>query len=481
MLLIGLLVALALIGGSLMWALTLNTSPYEAEALVLFKVNANSQAVLSTDPTTFPQFRDTSLDLARQQQNTVLLMSGMDIAREVQKRAASAGDSSIAALASKDPATLFRAMHIQIRGSFVSVKAEALAAPTATWLANTWAEVGVAAVNKAYAQPSANVDEALQGAKSQLDVDQAALQDFMAQNPIISLTTQLSQTLAFIDSAANAGTQASFVLYDAEQESIRIQISTNYTITAGLNQQLNQIKALRTRIQQAPEDPASAYANQVSLLLLLNSVIGGTTGSSPEARVQLQLSLGDASSAPLSKGNQLSELDAAVQAIQGLQDDISRQTAELEGTLSGPLPAATPGQPAALSPTLQAYLDRQNQLQSQLEQKRFELSQLEKTRDLDQSAYDLLRSRLAEQNVNGMISNIVDIGSAADEEQTIDSRSALRSLVLVVGQWVLLGLALGIFLAYLLNFVWPNFNSNDTLGRGLFRRGARRARVGGSG
>ncbi len=183
-LLIGLFVFLALIGGILVWALTFGTSPYEGEALVLLKVNANSQLDLSANP----QFRDISLDVTRQQQNTVLLMSSMAIAKEVQKRAATSSDSSIAALASKDPLALHDSVHVQIQGIFISVKGQAPTASAATWLANTWADVGIAGVNKAYAQPSANVDEALQQAKSQLDADQTALEDFIAQSPIITLT-----------------------------------------------------------------------------------------------------------------------------------------------------------------------------------------------------------------------------------------------------------------------------------------------------
>jgi len=171
MLLIGLLVTLALVGGILVWALTFSTSPYEGEALVLFKPNANSQVDLSPSP----QFRDITLDVTRQQQNAVLLMSSMAIAKEVQKQAATNSDSNIAALASKDSVAFHDSVKVQIQGNFISVKGQAPTAAAATWLANTWANVGIADVNKIYAEPSANVDEALQQAKTQLDTDQTAL------------------------------------------------------------------------------------------------------------------------------------------------------------------------------------------------------------------------------------------------------------------------------------------------------------------
>ncbi len=274
-LLIGLLVLLALVGGIIAWALTFGASPYEGEALVLFKPNANSQLDLSGSP----QFSDITLDTNRQQ-SAVLLMNSMDIAKEVQKQAATSSDSAIAALASEDPLDLRNSVRVQVQGNFVSVKGQASTASVATWLANTWANLGVARVNATYAQPSANVDEAVQQAKSQLDADQKALEDFIAHSEIVTLTAQLSQTNAFINSAINSNANSSLVLYDAEKQSIRDQISNNYAITAGLNQQLSQVEALRTRIQQSPEDQASLYANQVSLLLLLNSMITGLPASS---------------------------------------------------------------------------------------------------------------------------------------------------------------------------------------------------------
>jgi hypothetical protein len=193
--------------------------------------------------------------------------------------------------------------------------------------------------------------------------------------------------------------------------------------------------------------------------------------------MQLQVTIADTSTTPLSKSSQLSEIDAAVKGIQGLQEELSGQTVDLENRLRSPSPAATPGQATALSPTLQAYVDQQVRLRTQLEQKNAQLERIQQTRDLDRSTYELLRSRLAEQTVNGTISDIVVIGSAADEEQTAHSRSLLRSLVLDTGEWILIAVALGIGLAYLLSLVRPNFNSNDAIGRRIYRGGPKAARV----
>ncbi len=180
----------------------------------------------------------------------------------------------------------------------------------------------------------------------------------------------------------------------------------------------------------------------------------------------------------MSKSNQLSDIDAAVKATQGLQEDIGSQTADLEKRLLAPVPPALPAQSSTFSPTLKSYVEQQSQLHSRIEQESAEQDQLQKTRDLDRSTYELLRSRLAEQNVNGMISDLVAIGSASDEEQTASSRSALRSLVLDTGLWVSIALVLGIGLAFLLSVVRPDFNSNAAITRRFkVSRGGPKARV----
>jgi microcompartment protein CcmL/EutN len=470
------LVALAFVAGLLISSLNAGAIPYEAEAFVFFKPGAGAQVDLSADP----QFRNAAFDATRQQRNVVLLMGSVDVAKEVQKRAAADSNSAFASIALKTPLAIYGDVRVQIKGDFISVKASADTAAKATWLANTWAEVGVSVVNKAYAQPSSNVSQALEEAKSQLDVDQKALEDFLTDNPINDIAQELTATESLIAAAINSSVNTDIVLQDAERDSVRAQISKNYTTTATLSEQLNELAALRTRIERSPEDRGSLYSNQVALLLLLNKVLAGSPVVSEhiqQVAVQLQINVTDLANGPLSKSSQLSDLDSTVAAVQKLRDDVGRQTAELTSGLISPGPPATPGASKTLSPTLQAYIEQQGKLQSQLEQLKFQKSRLEKTRDLQQNAYDLLRSRLAEQNVNVLISSIVEIGSAADEAQTAAARSVLRSVALATGEWVLFALALAIVLAYLFNALWPNFNSNHALRTRISRGGQKRVSV----
>lgn len=473
-LLIILIIVLAFVGALLISLLGTGTIPYEAEALVFFTPGASSQAdLLSADP----QFRNVAFDATRQQRNVVLLMSTVDIAKDVQQRAATSSDSAIATIASKSPLAVYNDVQVQIKGDFISVKAAADTAARATWLANNWAEVGVSTVNKAYAQPSSNVNQALDEARTQLDTNQKALEDFLADNRINSVTQELTRTQSFIAAAVDSSVKTDIVLRDAESESIRARITENYSTTATLNRQLDELAALRTRIQQSPEDQGSLYSNQIALTLLLNRVVGGDSANS----IQLQVNLTSPANGTLSKSSQLSDLDSTVTAVQQLQADTASQTTALENRLRSPEVLATPDSSNAISLTLQTALEQQGKLESELEQLQSQKSRLEKTRDLSQTTYDLLRSRLAEQNVNVVVSSIVDIGSAADEAQTAQSRSVGRSVVLVTGEWVLLALAIGILLAYLLNALWPDFNSNDIFRGRMARGGQRSARVNRSG
>jgi hypothetical protein len=328
------------------------------------------------------------------------------------------------------------------------------------------------------------VDQAVNDVKAKLEGDQKALQDFLANNPINEITQELSQTVAFIQSATASGASTDLTLFDAEKQSIRDQIASSYTTTVALDQQLNEIEALRLRIEQSADDQSSLSANQVALMVLLNKVVAGNSGS----QVQLQLNIADLGKGPLTKSNQIHDVDSTAAAVRKLRDDIKGQISQLEARLSAPAVQSTPGVNTASDALVQSYLQRQSELESELERRTFELDQLQKARDLDQMTYDLLRNRAAEQQVNQMVSGIVDIGQRADSLQTTRSHSSLRSLAINVVQWCMIALVFGVLLSYLFSLLLPGFSFNGSVGRALRKSRAktsaeaeRTARVGSGG
>lgn len=464
------LALLALIGSLITWAKSVQALPYQAEAIIMFRPNNGGQLNLSTG-----QFSNVGIDFVRQQQNVGLLATSMEIAKEVAQDATASTDPELKALGADGAPALHDRISVETRGNFLALKATGPTASAATWLANTWSEKAVRSVNSIYASPSPNVQQAIDDVKAKLDRDQTALQQFLADDPSFDLKTELTRTMNFIDGALGSQMASDLLLFNSQQETTRTKIQNAYDTSNTLDQELTELSALRNKIQNGPDDQASLFGNQVALLTVVNKVVSGNANT----QVQMQLSISDIGKGPLSRSSQLSDIDATIAAVQKLQTDLHTKITDLQTALTTSPRASTPLPSSNSSPVVQQYLDRYNQLQSQIETKTFELNTLTKTRDQDQSTYDLLRDRLAEQQVNQLVSGLIDIGAPADESQTVKSHSPIRSLVLVAGEWVLFAVALGFGLAFLLSMLSPGFSSNAFVRNG-FRKSARTRLSGGN-
>lgn len=458
-LLILLLVGVAAVGGLLAALLFGHLLPYEAEAVLLFKAGSSDRLVLTGNA----DFEATVLDANRQTRNLQALISSLDVAEKVSESARTNDVPEVSALGSAGIISLRKAIQVEVKGDLIYVRAKADTPEVATWLANAWGAESVAKINRLYALSSSRVSEALDDAQSELTASQTALQQFLADNPINTLNQELAQTASFITSTTATYTNTQFILYNAEREALQQNLASAYASVYSIDQIAGEIRALRTRVEQSPDQPDALYGNQISLLVIQNKLAAGGV----QTDVQLQFSVTGAGSTSLTKAGQLLEVDATLAAAQKLQDDLRLQIEDLDGKLRAPLPPLAPDAIADVPDSLLAQVRRKNQLESELEARTFEYDQLQKTRDLRQSTYDLLRNRLAEQQVNELISRIVDVASPANELEAAGSRSLLRSSAVLVGQAILLAAALGIALAYLLYLWRPTFSANAALERRL--------------
>ncbi len=447
-------VTLALVYG-LMWG---ERTPYEAQSVILFKSQASDRLVLTGQDANFQQ---NTVDPTRLARSVQVLISSHDVADRVRQRANSDSDPKIKSLSTQTDAKLMDAISVDVKTDVITVKAKWPTADTATWLANAWAEEAVTKVNQFYAASSSRVSEAVEQARADLEADQRALEEFVIRSPLNSLEQQLKQSEGFVASATNSFTSTQFLLYDKERQAQQRELGISYTYVYTVEQQLSELQAFRTRVEQSSDDPDSLYANQVALLVSLNKLIT----SNPGAQVQLQVNLGDVGKTPLTKASQLRDVDSTLAAVQRVRDDLQTRIQDLERKLSVDLPAVTPETIASVPETLRQQIERQNQIQSDIEKTKFQYAQLEKTRDLHQSSYDLLRNRLAEQGVNQVISRVVDVGAPANTEQTLRSRSVVREAATNTAEAALIALVLGVGVAYLLNALRPSFNSNAALRR----------------
>ena len=464
------LIVLVVAAGTLIGASrSVENTPYEATAQLL--LNPISRVSIQDTAST-----STVTDPSRIVRSAGTLMMSLDVATRVHDAAAKSDNAAIRALGDKEPVDLRGMITVANSQDLLVVTSHADNADVATWLANTWATEGVAAINAIYAETSSSdLDKALGKARTDLTAAEKAVQDYLASNPISGIEQELKQANAFVDAATDSKTKSAFALYNAGRDALQRQLDSYYAFTYSLEQTMTELKSLRTRIEQSPDDPNTLGNNQLTLMVLQNKALAQTptvSGTIP-SQIQFQISAGAPGSTPPTRDGQLHDVDSTLTALQGLQEASRGQIANLETQLSAPMPTVAPDLVGAVAPALQQQITRINQLQSELEARNFELNGLQKNRDLQQSTYDLLRSRQTEQQINQQISGVANITSPASNTDTLRSRHPLNNLALSTGMGIAFALVLALVLAYLLSLIRPNFSSNAALKR-LFQRSPRR-------
>lgn len=461
-LLIALVIITSAILGLIIGVLAFVSSPYEAQVVVLYEPTERLTLTSGSD-----NIEQNTIDLTRQRSTTKVLISSIDVAEKVYQRAQSSDEADVKAfVAPIDVLDLRDAVNVDIRVDLISINAKAPTAEVATWLANTWAEEAISKINRVFASSASSaVKEALDKAKAELDQAEQSLRGFLASNPIQALVQEQNRTESFLSAAGSSDISTRLALYDNERGIIRDQVAASLRNVYDIDQRLAQIRALRSRIEQGPEDEDTLYANQIALISLLNNL----TPSGSALQLQLDINGADLSRSPRSKANQLQDIDATIAAVQKLQQDVRERTTTLESKLNEPLPQA-PGEIQDVPAVVREQIIKLNNLAAKIEEKQFELNQLQKTRDLSQNTYDLLRSRVAEQEVNDVISRVVSIGSPANVLETLESRSLFPSVLITTAIWIVLATLLVVAVAFGLGFFRPALDTNAALRRVLVSR-----------
>jgi hypothetical protein len=441
------------------------TLPYTAETLLLLQ--PVPPVALPAAPTA------ARADAQRLVQNAPILLTSAPVAAQVQQRITTTTDPAGRALASVAADDLRAAITVRRVADIVYVRATDEQPDVATWLANIWAQEGVAQINQLYAGTAAvDVETALTHTTTDRDAAQRALETFLAHNPIPALTQELQQTQAFVTAALASQATTDFALYDTARATMQRELTTAHSAAATLDQLLGELASLRIRIGQGPDNPHTLYSNQVSLVLLQARILD--LGTAADNRLQVQLRVADGAP-PASRAAQLGALDATRTATEQLQRDIQGRITDLESHLRAPLPSSAVSPVSSISPALQQHITRMNQLQSEIAARTFELRQLEKTRDLAQKSDDLLRIRRAEQQVNQALTGVVVITAPATLAATVRAQQPEQTFAPLAGVALGIGVGLAGGVGLLLSLGWPAANSNAALRRRVHPRGARPA------
>ena len=443
---------------------------YEAQSLILSKASARIVLLVATGG----GFADPGYDPARLTRNAQVLLRSLDIADAVKAQAAQNADPAIKALADDERSAVRGMITIRTQDDLFYVQAKTANAALSTWLANAWATAAVGAVNQTYAASSTfRVTEALTTAKTQLAQDEQALQDYQRSSRLNELNQQLTQTLQLLDAAAQSNTDVQVLLYGQQRALVQTKQTQYLAYAADLDGQLLQLAALRGTIAQGGDDPSILLSNQLALNTLVRNALTNaaspTTNDSTTNPVQFQINQSALTTPPANKAAQLQNVDAVIAAVQGLQTQLRAQATTLQATLSQPLPTAGPQAGAAIPAVVQTQIAELNRLTSAIEQVRFEAGQLQKTRDSSQNAYDLLRNRQAEQQLNEQFNSVVDVVQQADLAETLASRNTSSTVLLATALGVLVAGVLAVVVALLLTLLAPHFDSNAL----ILRRGCR--------
>src|SRR5689334_19501977 len=280
------LIVLVVVAGTLIGAArSVDNTPYEATAQLL--LNPVSRVNLEGSGST-----STVTDPSRIVRSAGTLMMSLDVANRVHDAAAKSDNAAIRALSAAEPVDLRGMITVENSQDLLVVKSHADNADVATWLANTWAQEGVAAINEIYAETSSSdLDKALEKARTDLAAAEKAVQDYLANNPISGLQQELTQANAFVDAATDSKTKSAFALYNAGRDALQRQLDSYYAFTYSLEQTMTELQALRTRIEQSPDDPNTLNNNQLSLMVLQNKALAQTPAVSGTIPSQIQFQI----------------------------------------------------------------------------------------------------------------------------------------------------------------------------------------------
>jgi len=265
---------------------------------------------------------------------------------------------------------------------------------TAT-VANAWADVLVKRGNEIYGQSEENVTffetQAAQ-ARAKLEQAEAALIDFEARNQASIIDIQLASLL------------------QAQSDYLETQRTISYI--------LQDIQGLRTQLSQQPDDQMASLADSLTVLLLQIKAFNAQS-STP---IQLQID----SSAEFShktSAEQSAFLDELAMTLQA-------KSAEIDGRL------------AELKPRILA-------LQRELKEANAEGDELTRARDVARETYLTLTRKLDEARIAAQEENgVLQVGSyAAIPEKPVGPQKKL-----ITGVAGMLGLAVGVFGAFLAEF-----------------------------
>ena len=370
-------------------------------------------------------------------------------------------------------------------------------------VANAWGRAYVDQVNAIYSESAsdksyADIKSQVTQSKATYDAAQSAFVDFVAQNPAVALTRQISETQQTIDDLSasfsnviativNQQSQSTLKVYSQQVSDIQTRLERSYSDTRRVDQLLKDAQDMREQVQDGGD--GAANSNALALTLLKAQVFAANEGL---GNLQIQTSPVTMTADTMAKdldslvtvlNNRRENIDSQVQSL--TQQLVTDQSAlENQGTLAGQAQQVVQtlsdfkglekalGVDLSTSPMEQEIRAREQtvrDLKAQLAQVGDRSRELDRARDLAWTAYKNLATKQAELGVavqtRGSVVALSSPAAAPDKDTVSGTKNVAFATVV--------GAVLGVFAAYALEFWW-SYKGIEPQMVGVFPRRRRR-------
>jgi len=374
----------------------------------------------------------------------------------------------------KEPASLLGMVEgeVKAKSDLIQITVTANDPLKAAGIANVWARAYEQHVNAIYGgvPEYSSVLSEVTGARHEYQQAEEALTAFIADSHIDDLDRLIAEKQHIIESLQLARQMAVTTVIDGKVKDGSQTLADHYTTKRKMERLLEDARALRVQVQKGGEDGAAT--NSLAILMLKVEVFSASTDLPAELQLQLEMASGLNAGASAQRADvealigvledRIAELDKVIEEysaalLGGEGYEFLSSSAPLTGTLEEL--ETLPGYIAAAAPLTQAIDKLQEELrglEAELEKERATKQELTHARDLAWETYTTLDRKEAELGIVAQTggTEVRFATPAVAPENPISPKK--KQNVAIAGA---LGLMLGTFGAFALNFLDPEYDS----------------------
>jgi len=374
----------------------------------------------------------------------------------------------------REPARLLEMVEgeVKAKSDLIQITVAANDPLKAANIANAWArdyEQHVNAIYGSVPESYSSVQSEVTGTRDEYQQAEESLTAFIADSHIDDLNRLIAEKQHIIKSLQLARQMAVTTVIDGKAEDGLQTLADHYTTKRKMERLLEDARALRVQVQKGGE--GGAATNSLTILMLKAEVFSASTDLPVELQLQLEMASGLNAGASAQRADVEALIGVLEDRIAELEKVIEEYSAALLGgegyeflsssaLLTSTLeePETLPGYIAAAAPLTQAIDKLQEELrglQAELEQEQATEQELTRARDLAWETYTILARKEAELGIVAQTggTEVRFATLAVVPEKPVSPKK--KQNVAIAGA---LGLMLGTFGAFALNFLDPEYN-----------------------